>query len=130
LKRLVSISLIFILAAQSLFQLGLFTYFEINRDYIAQVLCINRNNYNPEEPQITMCGGQCFLKKNLKLAENSPTDEKVPSSRLKIEIPSFVLSDYVFSLDIAIPTRGSHSTPYLLAEVRAVLPSIFHPPSL
>lgn len=121
--------LIFILAAQSLYQLGLFTYFEINRDYIAQVLCINRDNYNPEEPDITMCGGQCFLKKNLKLAEDSPADEKVPSSRLKIEIPSFILSDHVVSLNIAVITPELHSTPYLLAKVHGVLPSVFHPPS-
>jgi hypothetical protein len=77
-----------------------------------------------------MCGGQCFLKKNLKLTDESPTEEKVPSSRLKIEIPSFVLSDHAVSLNVAIITSQRHSTPYLFVEVHGVFPSVFHPPSL
>jgi len=129
LKRIISISLIFILAAQSLYQLGLFTYFEINRDYIAQVLCINRNNYDPEEPAITMCGGQCFLKKNLKLADDTPIDGKTPASRLKIEIPSFVVSDLVVQFNQAFIMPARHLTPYLMTEVNGISLSVFHPPS-
>lgn len=37
--------------------------FEVRRDYIAEVLCINR-----DEP-ITVCGGTCYLDKKLGMAE-------------------------------------------------------------
>jgi len=111
--------------------LGLFTYFEINRDYIARVVCVNRDQYNPEEPEITMCGGTCFLQKNLKLIDESSTqDEKVPSSHLKVEIPSFVLSEHHVALIVVIIDNELHSTPYLIGDVSGISASIFHPPSL
>jgi hypothetical protein len=107
----------------------LFTYFEINHDYIARVLCVNRDKYNPEEPEITLCGGQCYLDKKLKLVEETSTENEVPASRLKIEIPAFVVSEFDASLSVKISTTESNFTPYLHSNSCGVTTSIFHPPS-
>ncbi|PIQ49311.1 MAG: hypothetical protein COW03_05805 [Cytophagales bacterium CG12_big_fil_rev_8_21_14_0_65_40_12] len=46
--------------------------FELRRDYIAEVLCINKDK------PITVCGGECFLNKQLKLFEGDAQDQKAP----------------------------------------------------
>lgn len=46
--------------------------FEMRREYIAEVLCINR-----DEP-ITVCGGTCYLELNLERSQ--PNSEALPSS--------------------------------------------------
>jgi len=46
--------------------------FELRRDYIAEVLCINRDK------PITVCGGECFLNKQLRMLEGDTQDQKAP----------------------------------------------------
>src|SRR5688500_9785475 len=54
-KKVIAIVFLLLLCTQYIFKLGIITYFEANREYIAEVLCVNK-----AEP-ITMCYGQCFL---------------------------------------------------------------------
>lgn len=56
--------------------------FELRRDYIAKVLCINRAK------PMTTCGGQCFLDKQLKKAAENHNKEPQSSSRM-LEISFF-----------------------------------------
>ena len=55
--------------------------FELRRDYIAKVLCINRDK------PITVCGGQCYLSEQFKKA----TEHQEDSSDVKrsVEISFF-----------------------------------------
>lgn len=46
--------------------------FEMRREYIAEVLCINRDK------PITVCGGTCYLKLNLE--KSQPNSEATPAS--------------------------------------------------
>ncbi len=46
--------------------------FEMRREYIAEVLCINRDK------PITICGGTCYLELNLERAQ--PNSEAVPTA--------------------------------------------------
>ncbi|MBL6448249.1 hypothetical protein JMN32_18185 [Fulvivirga sp. 29W222] len=48
--------------------------FKINQDFIAKVLCINK-----DEP-ITTCNGKCYLSKELKKAEEKE-DKQAPTSK-------------------------------------------------
>lgn len=119
-KRFLAITLIFLLSAQCIFKLGIITYFEANRDYIAQVLCINK------EKPITMCYGQCFLDRNLSLADESP--EQTPlKSKLKIEAPIFIGSSFDVNMALKSFTIETHSSPQSLYRFSANY-SFFHPP--
>lgn len=117
------------MAAQSLYQLGLFTYFEINQDYIARVLCINRDKYDPKQSDITLCGGHCYLEKQLKIVDDTSTGKDVPASRLKIEIPVFVVSESETLPLLSAISSTTHFTPYLETAARGMATAVFHPPS-
>lgn len=121
-KRFLAIALIFLLSAQCIFKLGIITYFEANRDYIAEVLCINK------EKPITMCYGRCFLDRNLFLADETPKQTPVKST-LKMETPIFIGS----SFDVNIASKSfiveKHCSPQTLYKFSCDL-SFFHPPSI
>ena len=123
LKKFISIALIFILSGQSLYKLGLVTYFQLNRTYISKVLCINK------EKPITMCYGNCFLKRNLKLAEASEKSNLPASEKYSIEIPSFIISenDYLLQLQEHSITLVHHNPSP--TELGGFPSSIFHPPA-
>jgi hypothetical protein len=119
-KRILAIALIFLLSSQCIFKLGIITYFEANRDYIAEVLCINK------EKPITMCYGQCFLDRNLSLAEETPKQTPVKST-LKMEAPIFIGSSFDVSLASWSLTIETYSSPQSLYKFAADF-SFFHPP--
>jgi hypothetical protein len=121
-KRIISIGLIILMSVQSFFKLGVITYFQLNREYIAEVLCINK-----AEP-ITMCYGQCFLKKNLDLADHSPKST-APVAKDKVELPSFLISEMFYSLSEAgqLPINNTH----YCSNYSTVKPEApFHPPTI
>lgn len=74
-------------------------YFNLNREYIAEVLCINK-----EEPLQT-CHGQCFLKTNLNVAdESSSKDAEMPLTKQQVEFPVFVVSELTFKFNVGVTT--------------------------
>lgn len=74
------------MAIQCLYNLGMITYFELNRDYIAEVLCIKK-----EQP-MNACQGQCFLKKNFQVGLATSTSESSkPTAKERIEFPTFMV---------------------------------------
>lgn len=62
-KRLVYIMLAALVMAQSLVNVSIGLYYQFNKAYIAQKLCVNAN-----KPQLH-CNGQCYLSKMLKKAD-------------------------------------------------------------
>lgn len=62
-KQLIIILFILLLAVQSFYQLAIISAYYSNKDYIAAVLCENKN-----KPKMH-CNGKCFLKKQLRKAE-------------------------------------------------------------
>lgn len=123
-KQIISIGLILIMSAQSFYKLGVITYFQLNRDYIAEVLCINK-----EEP-VPTCKGQCFLKKKLdvdKTADTTPTP--APAGKEKVDIPLFLVSDYSCSFGI-VPQTTSPNTGLSLQFPEVDRDAPFHPPTV
>ena len=120
-RKAVSILLIVLMSAQSLYKLGLVTYFEMNREYIATVLCINK-----KEPA-KHCNGQCYLKKNLKKAD---TKENTPVNpvREKIELQAFVIENFSFGFE-TIADSSQKNTPYLKVRTLGYHQGQFRPPS-
>lgn len=89
-KKIAAIAFIFLLSAQCIFKLGIITYFQANRDYIAEVLCINK------EKPMTVCYGHCFLKRNISLADDETP--KAPVSKLQVETSIFITNDFDIDL--------------------------------
>ena len=93
--------------------------FKIHQDYYATVLC-----ENPEKP-ITVCGGICYLKKQLPLSQEAAPASFI--SKIDISIYYQTLNKWVFSARKAI---SSAVTPYLILFTSAYLFAPFHPPRL
>ncbi|MFC5282078.1 hypothetical protein [Pedobacter alpinus] len=63
LKRFICIFLVILMGISTFTRLFYFAGYEINKDYIAKVLCINKN-----VPELN-CNGKCFLSKKIAEAE-------------------------------------------------------------
>jgi hypothetical protein len=123
-KRITSIGLILLMSLQCCYQLGVITYFHLNRDYIAQVLCINK------ERPITMCYGQCFLERSLDLADDTNTDQDaVPVGKDKVYFPVFLVSNISHPATSVSEFEADHS-PYVVGSSSNHISAPFHPPTL
>lgn len=112
------------MSLQCLYNLGVITYFQLNRDYIANVLCINK-----EEP-ITMCYGQCFLDRNLDLPDNDNSEEgPAPTREQRTDFPVFLIAETHYGLGgESPPGRGNcFYIPGTSSEHSSVP---FHPPTV
>jgi hypothetical protein len=112
------------MSIQSFYKLGVITYFQLNREFIAEVLCINK------EKPATMCHGQCFLKKKLDLTEDAPKiPASAPTGKEKIEFPTFIVSELLYSLQ-PISQLGVNNTNYFRTSSPVMLGAPFHPPTV
>ncbi len=98
--------------------------FELRRDYIYSVLCINK------ERPITVCGGHCFLTAQLEKAAAHQQKEKDTSNRL-LEISFF--NQELISLSLKHPIIEK-STGYSALDQKnhpkSFIDDIFRPPQL
>ena len=120
-KRLVAIAFILLLSAQCIFKLTIITYFQANRDYIAEVLCVNK------EKPMTMCMGQCFLDRNLSLADDETPKQAPTATKLSVEAPVFVATDFQVDLNrnpLDVENSSAPQPLYNFYSQRA----FFHPP--
>jgi hypothetical protein len=123
-NKVIAIALIFVMSAQSLCKLGMITYFEINRDYIAKVLCINKS-----EPKLK-CNGQCYLKKSIKETEETvPVPATRSTGKETVEIPIFIVSEHAFNSSTN-STESHDNFPPVKIDVAEFSPSYFHPPAV
>lgn len=63
-KKLLAVFLAFSIISQNLVNVAIGVYYHVNKTYISQQLCENRNN-----PQMH-CNGHCYLSKQLQKAEH------------------------------------------------------------
>ncbi len=122
-KKVASIGLILLLSLQCFYKLGVITYFQLNRDYIAEVLCINRDK------PITVCYGQCFLEKNLDLTDGTTSDDgAVPVSKQNTDLPTFLVTENLYSFQ-GINHLEQRNSRYLLNPSSSHHKAPFHPPA-
>jgi hypothetical protein len=95
--------------------------YELNKDYIAQNLCVNRAQVEKK------CQGKCHLAKKMKEDEQR---EKAPVNPIKekaeITVYTTENSRTLFTPSI---TDITHYTPFLFPAYTAFYPMVFHPPS-
>ena len=107
-------------------KVGILIDFKINQDFIAEVLCINK-----EKPMST-CNGKCYLYEQLKKAEEQEEKQAPASKKERFEVlycylkksfnfQSFANNNYQSKLNPAYENEFYHSS---------FIPDIFHPPKL
>ena len=112
------------MSVQCLYKLGVITYFQLHREYIAEVLCINK-----EEP-IAMCYGQCFLQKNLVIGDNHSKEQSTaPSGNERIDFPVFLIAENNYSF-YPVANLEAINCPYVPGSSLEHSRPPFHPPAL
>jgi len=71
----------------NLTKIGILIDFKINQDFIAAVLCINK------EKPITMCNGKCYLSEQLKKAEEQEEQQAPTSKKERLEIVCYLVKN-------------------------------------
>lgn len=120
-KLIITISLSLLILVQPFSKMLLVLQYQVNRDYIAAVLCVNKT-----KPQLH-CEGKCQLKKELKAA--AAHEAKLPQllkAQQEIlyfhQLPAFPVFQRFF-VPIQIPDRTNKAVAYTSPVF-----SIFHPP--
>ncbi|MCG3167054.1 MAG: hypothetical protein POELPBGB_02837 [Bacteroidia bacterium] len=118
-KTALTISLAFLFLVQSFTRSFIYLNYEVNKDYISNVLCENK------EKKELHCEGKCHLKKELQKEdkkENTPTG----SSKEKFEVNLFSEGTFVFFIPIETVRNYPISHVTLLPQNSSI--SVFHPP--
>jgi hypothetical protein len=104
---------------------GTIAYYHANKDYIARVLCENR-----DKPQLN-CDGKCYLAKKLK-AQQDKQDKETTERVQNAPILHLFCADYLqFTFPPIRETRQeSVAFAYLLTVYSAPLAPVFQPPGL
>ena len=122
-KKLLSIGLVSLILLQSFSKVWIILSFKVNQDYIARVLCINRDK--PGQA----CNGKCYLMKQMK-AQEEQEKKQLPQ---KLRDQKEVTFCFDFPLwQITVPAdrpAGGKSPAYILhRHDNPVVGGIFHPP--
>lgn len=79
-KKALSILLAFCMLSHALVNVGIGLYYDLNKTYISQKLCENRNN------PAMHCNGHCYLSKQLKKAEEGENKSQSQTIKDKEEV--------------------------------------------
>lgn len=126
-RKYIAVILLLCVAYQCVVKLGIVAWYEWNKNYVATVLCENK-----DKPQMHCCG-KCYLNKQLNKVD-SETDKNngrnLPSKWEKTETAPFILPE-VFSLTVTTITATAitHHAHYINAAGYDPSADIFHPPS-
>ncbi len=119
--KLISVSILFICLLTATFSKWLLiACFDLNKNYVATELCINKNN------PATHCNGHCFLNKELNNEERSNNPLNT-SSKEKFEVQLFCIdaSNSINVIPVFITTSYTYLQNFTAQEV---LKTTFHPP--
>lgn len=95
--------------------------FNIRRDYIAEVLCINK-----DEP-ITVCGGSCYLSLRLDQVENENDEDALPTSS-KVDLSFYFSQVSVIAISTPWHEKLMHLKRPSKDFIEAFSCEIFRPP--
>ncbi|MBD2701258.1 hypothetical protein IC229_11465 [Spirosoma sp. BT702] len=104
-------------------QWGTIAYYHANRDYIARVLCQNRNR-----PDLH-CNGQCYLAKRLK-AQQEKQDKETTQRVQNSPVVQLFCTDFLgFTFTAtSITDREKTTFSYLLKPYLVLRSAVFQPP--
>jgi len=119
-KKRFSIFFLLVLSLPTIYKVGFFAFYQLNKDYIAENYCVNKDR------PITLCYGSCFLDKGLALTDQIPNPDSLIST-LKFEILEFLVDEVAVPTCCAktVFTFSFQATP---STTDGVYNSVFHPP--
>ncbi|MBG6236021.1 hypothetical protein IWX76_002602 [Pedobacter sp. CAN_A7] len=113
--------LIFTTLTANLSQYFVYVGFEFNKNYIATVLCVNRDK------PVLQCNGKCYLSKRLKQAAEKEKNQERAAKKS-------VMQEACLSQEIVMEIPSQLLKPSLVLELPFALPKhsalIFHPPQV
>ncbi len=120
LKQVISIALVLVFLLPNCSKVWVLIDFKINQDFIAEVLCINK------EKTITICNGRCYLAEQLQKQEEheeqqAPQQEKVET----LFVEAFFNNTTTCWIPVKKPSDLDHYTFFYTANH---LDRIFKPP--
>lgn len=113
-------SLIAVLLIQTLSTSLIVTTFEINRDTITDLFCVNK-----DQPEMH-CEGECFLEKQIRADRKS--HENTPKTTPEFFSLIFTLSENTILTPALLRVKTEQHFNYLQKEYQEFPPAIFHPP--
>jgi glutathione synthase/RimK-type ligase-like ATP-grasp enzyme len=119
LMKITSSILICCLIFQTFSNLSILTWYQVQKDYIEEVFCVNKDK------PIMECHGKCYLSQKLKKNEDQKKDSPVT---LEIQSIIFMVQDLHFGLPSIESISSKQYDSYLLGKIRNYITSIFHPP--
>lgn len=123
--RAIAILLMISLGFQSLVKLGIVTWYQVNKDYVAKNLCENR-----DKPQLKCCG-KCYLRKQLNKANGSnETNRTLPNKTEKTETVDFIVAQKIMLARVFYPDAHTYNPSVTTFCETQFVTSIFHPPSI
>jgi hypothetical protein len=123
LQRTIAILLIVSLSMHCLGRLGLVAQYQLNKDYITRVFCINK-----AQPKL-QCNGKCYLAKQLKAQQER--EQKLPlQQKYSQEIVFVVQSYFQFEHPVILALSIDFPSFYLLKPYHSPQSSIYHPPKV
>lgn len=106
-------------------QWGTLAYYQVNRDYIARVLCENR-----DKPELH-CDGQCYLAKQLKARQDKQDKETTARVQNMPLLQLFCQVNLTFQFNTTWVRLASAPLPaYRFAAYTTPLVTLFRPPRL
>jgi hypothetical protein len=101
---------------------GTIAYYHLNKDYIARVLCENRN-----KPQLH-CDGKCYLAKRLKAQQDK--QDKETAERIQNTSPFQLYCEACFQFDFGTTPKRSQSPrfAYQLPSYSSYIRDFLQPP--
>ncbi len=107
----------------SVSQWGVIAYYHTNKDYIARVLCENR-----DKPQLH-CDGKCFLAKRLKASQDRQDKETTERVQNLPVMQLFCESGAIFAfVPHWLVMISAKPAPYQFPSYSAPLAGLFRPP--
>ena len=124
-KNIVSIFFVLLILLQSFSKVWIIVSFKLNQEYIAKVLCINR-----DKPEM-LCSGKCFLDERIK-ADEDQSGKQLPQ---KLKEQKEVV--YCFEEVCRFPAQAPEPVacvelPACCEQIRPsiALTGVFHPPRM
>jgi hypothetical protein len=119
-RRLLVLLLICSLFAENISRLLVTAAFELNRPYIAEYFCVNKDK------PLLHCDGKCYLARKLKEAEEKEKQSEKESLKVSYQ-PASIVEKTIWTFPVP-PNKEIHQ-PF---DIPFLLPSrpskIFHPP--
>jgi hypothetical protein len=110
------------LCFQCMMQLGIVAWYNVNKDYVANVLCENK-----DKPELNCCG-KCYVRKQIRKTEDQGTG-KGPVYKLQKAEVFFLLPEKVTVATTVNSNTDKIADHYNFSIGEPAIKDIFHPPA-